>query len=253
MALLYRDRKVKGIADLLRSIKKTDGKHDCLWLRGHASVDWSLIPSVGRKAETATAEMVFLKRFKQNAFRLLEHPPQTEWEWLFLMQHYRVPTRLLDWTESPLVALYFAVSDADHAAADAALWCLLPTELNKKTGITFKHPKEIPFFDEEQDNPLRGYLPSVIAREQSSSLKPAAGIAVRNSPRISAQLGVFTITHREQVSLEAIDDGKHLWRFIIPAAAKKDILRELAYLKVSNFTVFPELDRVSSAVTEGLQ
>ena len=54
--------------------------------------------------------------------------------WLTLMQHYGLPTRLLDWSESPLVALYFALSSDEDAKADAAVWVLNPMKLNKKVG-----------------------------------------------------------------------------------------------------------------------
>ena len=69
--------------------------------------------------------MQLIKRFKQNAFQFLDLVPKDEWEWIFLMQHYRVPTRLLDWTESPLIGLYFAVSDkaVKRVQTAAALWC----------------------------------------------------------------------------------------------------------------------------------
>jgi hypothetical protein len=56
--------------------------------------------------------------------------PQNSWEWYFLMQHSGAPTRLLDWTEGALIALYFAVRNKLDAT-DAAVWVLDPWSLNE--------------------------------------------------------------------------------------------------------------------------
>jgi hypothetical protein len=55
--------------------------------------------------------------------------PDDYFGWLFLAQHYGLPTRLLDWSESPLVALYFAVTEG-HEDHDGCVWALWPGGLN---------------------------------------------------------------------------------------------------------------------------
>ena len=65
-----------------------------------------------------------------------------------------------------------------------------------------------------------------------------------------AQLGTFTINHRLHTPLEEIGTSSHVWRWIVPAAAKRKILRELVLLGISALTLFPELDRVADITRE---
>jgi len=101
------------------------------WWRGQADASWNLVPSLYRKG-FAVKESNINNRFRMLAKARYAHCPSEDdlFAWLFLMQHYRLPTRLLDWSESPLVALYFAIEDEARDEADGALWALLPTRLN---------------------------------------------------------------------------------------------------------------------------
>jgi hypothetical protein len=67
---------------------------------------------------------------------------------------------------------------------------------------------------------------------------------------MAAQLGTFTINHRLHTPIEDIGEGKHVWRWIVPGAAKGKILKELAVLGISALTLFPELDRVADLTRE---
>ncbi len=242
----FRDRKVKKIADLLRVLEDQIDEDSLVWFRGQSNSTWKLVPGLGRNVGDAAAEMALIKRFKQNAVPHLTNRPSTEWEWLFLMQHYRLKTRLLDWTESPLAGLYFAAKESHEN--DGALWCIDPVALNRHANVRFEHSLEIPAAD--HDTILESYLPLTIASETTSDLSPIAAMASRSSPRIAAQLGTFTINHREFTPIEEVKEKDHVWRLIIPRESKIQILKELRYLKYTKLTLFPELDSVAEEAQE---
>jgi hypothetical protein len=165
------------------------------------------------------------------------------------MQHYGVPTRLLDWTESPLVALWFAVEDEELDEFDGCLWGLKPLELNGIARLKPEFAKDIPCFGEDAE--LENYMPTQVGVGISSNT-PAAAIGSRQFDRVYAQFGVFTITHRDQVDLAELEGGVCVQKFRIPADRKPEIRAELGYLRVTRSTVFPELGNVASEAQEGL-
>jgi hypothetical protein len=240
---------IGSIAELLEALPDDLATAQHIWYRGVSNTAYDLLPSLARFGGLP-AEATLLKRFKQNALPQIISRPTTEWEWLFLMQHHGLPTRLLDWTENPLVALYFSVTnnspDADNR--DGAFWLLSPVELNKHSKVIFDGV-DIPGFDE--DEALVGYQPSQI-KVQKHSLGPIAAIATRNNPRIQMQMGVFTVSHLE---ITAINHPSHdfVWKYVIPADRKAIIRSELKLLNMTKMALFPDLNSVAEHAKELLR
>jgi hypothetical protein len=168
------------------------------------------------------------------------------------MRHHDVPTRLLDWTESPPAALFFAVNSLKSATKneshDGAFWILYPTRLNEDAGIKLTRAADLPIFEPE-DKYMRNYMPSVLAQEAMTRLKPAAGLAIRQSRRMERQHSVFTVTHRDQVSVEG-RKSSHLLKYIVPSSEKQRIRGELHALRFTRLSLFPDLDNVGRATRD---
>lgn len=245
------DKIIKSIADMVSELRKAiDPKRGPTWCRGHADASWKLQPHYDR-LKSPLKETELLNKFRQNANLLLAHAPAAPFDfgWMFLMQHYGVPTRLLDWTESPLVALYFAVEDQNpkNQKKDGALWVLFPLELNQYS------TKSLVYIPSFEDDWLANYSVDQYSKEKDNGILPIAAIATRNNPRIQAQLGVFTLSHLKKTPIEEIEGGRHCIRFIIPTAAKVRLRQELRILGITRFQIFPELTSIGDNLREQLK
>ncbi len=244
--MFFNERKIHSVNELLTAVESHArlANRTPIWYRGSTNHRHSLVPSIGRSPFKLEQEGALINAFKQNAIQFVDYRPQSEWEWLFLARHHSIPTRLLDWSESPLIGLYFAINGigdlTKNDRRDGALWLLLPAELNQQAGITSTNKYDLPIFEDDNIN-LRNYRPSIMASERATRLTPAAGIAIRHSKRMQAQFSVFTVTHRDQTPLESLGDGRHIGRYIIPANAKARIRRQLLALRLDELGVLPEL------------
>lgn len=215
------------------------------WFRGHGDVSWSLQPGWYRLPTSPAksvgdeyySEASLLETFKLRAPIYLERIPATDWEWLFLMQHYGLPTRLLDWTESSLIALYFAVRDND-GETDAAVWAMSPWGLNHESfGKYVLFPAD--------DARANDHAPVRDGQKLKGRL-PLAITPVRASQRIAAQRGMFTIHGREPDALDRIAHRNtaaphFVRRIVIPRQEIAIVRRELAISGISESLIFPEL------------
>lgn len=170
----------------------------------------------------------------------------TKFEWLLLARHYGLPTRLLDWSYSPLIALFFAVEDPRYNDSDGCIWALWSTELNleqlghhKLVDPSWPHVQEI--LEVACSGATQGTLPIALA------------IAARQIDlRMLAQQSTFTM-HGNDADVRDIGSTKTiLAQCVVPAQCKASIPKLLYRLGISRSMVFPDLAGLSRELIDHL-
>jgi len=207
------------------------------WFRGQSSAAHKLVPSFYRiENDGEIDEDDFRDEFSLKAFPYLQQMrAEGDWESYALMQHYGLPTRLLDWSEAALVALYFAVSGTP-TMNNAAVWMLHPWTLNELS-------MNYEWILDSGDDRVADYLPDVFTGRDDIPNDPIALQIPYNSPRITAQRGLFTIHGRKKTPLEEVmaPRSDRLVKIQIPADRVIAMRRQLYTAGVSEAALFPEL------------
>jgi len=246
---------------------RLDGNRSPIWFRGCGdAVNHSLTPSLYRHAprtallDVREMELESMALFKQRSvpFRSLV-PNERSWDQLFIMQHYGVPSRLLDWSESPFAALFFALTSAprdaagNHSSTAVAIWMLDPAEWNKHSLRDVGGKADILSFDSPD---AKSYEP-ITDSTRAWGLEPIALFGTYNSPRIVAQRGTFTIAGTELAGMERLFDSKTypaetLQRLVIPSANIGPILSTLVRIGNVDSVFFPDLDGLAREIRRRL-
>lgn len=258
-----------------------------IWFRGHANASYRLVPSAlrstsaltdgrGNKVEdgqiviseggevTGVSPENMFYEFKSRAVPFLEREPANNFEWMFLMQHYGVPTRLLDWTTNALVALFFAIEsnpsskeerlydcspeeqflDNDEFCTEgAAIFAMSPSEFNNcsllspsKIYICEDYDRWSHYFDPMNNHNRDNFLPIAV---QSSHI----------DTRIRSQSGHFTLHGANIWELDYYNDLREILnKIFIPYEVVPQMLRDLQGLGITESFIYPGLESLSRDV-----
>jgi len=233
-----------------------------IWYRGCGDSSYKLIPSLYRhksikdSVDFAAFEHSLMIRFIQRSVPFCDKSITEGWDSFFFMQHYGVPTRLLDWTENPFIAFYFAVMSAKYKVtkkgikftSPASVWILDPVAWNR---YALKHESYDKGVLSTPDEQLKGYKPAETASKINNL--PVALNGIHNSSRIVAQRGVFTIFGRDKSSMEKIfERDKFPKNSLIKVTFKEEFLYDMKQSilnhGITESVVFPDLDGLAREI-----
>lgn len=244
-------RSVSEFVERVGALKKQWAEKDeswGLWYRGHQKAYWPLLPKLYRElaaTENAhTSDDEIREDFIKRAPSLTDRKPDNPWEWYFLMQHYGVPTRLLDWSESALVGLYFAIKN-NQGYHDAAVWVLDPWSLNKHAvGRDEVLPPGSPGLSTDDRRRYSRWLPDRFKTKARWPTSPVAVYPNYIDRRIIAQKSCFTIHGARRTTLEEllVKRGDRLAKLNIPSYHVDQIKEQLQMSGIDESTVFPDLE-----------
>lgn len=221
-----------------------------LWFRGASDMSYGLIPGLYRE-ECRASESTLVHAFLVGYRGYVGDTPDNPWDLYSMMQHHGLPTRLLDWSRSPLNALYFALSADPERVSERVVWAMDPHKLNLLTiGIesTFcpsgLASRAIRIGNEVVN--LDAYLPEALDALDHFNLPkgPVAIEARYTNARIRSQLGCFTLHGCDVEPIEHYfpHDSKYLFRLVIAPSRRIDVLEDLHTLGVNEESIFQDLD-----------
>lgn len=224
-----------------------DGNYEPPWFRGAGDARFKLLPGLYRSSEGKErfADDELRSEFRRKALPLVAgRTPRDEWEWYFLMQHYRAPTRLLDWTDAALVALYFALTawhppnSSQESPSKPAVWALNPFALNRNR---YFGPANT---DSEG---LEKYLPLPYSHNRPPQY-PLVLDPNFIAQRMLVQHSHFTIHGKDLRALDEMRDELSLQKDLLKVTidADKDgieyLQQQLAINGITETTIFPDLE-----------
>ena len=260
----FEEKKPNSFTEFVDIIEKLkDRSPSQLWYRGCGKSKYNLTPRLYRPTtkkkrieELANIEIQLMTRFRQRGIPFHNRSLEDDWDALFFMQHYGIPTRLLDWTENPFIALYFAVMSAQFEISEmgmrfkypAAVWVLDPACWNRHA---LKHMTYDQGILSTIDGPMKAYKPSSTSDDLGEL--PVALYGAHNSPRIVAQRGVFIIFGKNMLPLEKLYQKNGfpkdcLFKIILSKRILPKMRQSILNHGITESVVFPDLEGLAKEI-----
>lgn len=195
----------------------------------------------------AKLERHLLRNFKKYAHTNVLSG-QSNWNWLALAQHHGLPSRLLDWTYSPYVALHFAMNDLQSFNNDGVIWVLNYVKLNQYLPQKLKA-----VIEKEDSNTFTAEMLDSVCRtlDELDALNEEPFLLFLEPPsldnRIVNQFALFSLLSSSTALLDdwLEDHDQYYHRVIIPAELKWEIRDKLDQANITERVLFPGLDGLS--------
>lgn len=211
------------------------------------------LSDAGYRLETALMRLrgdyANLERHLIRNFRKYAHGSLVErdslWHWVSVAQHYGLPTRMLDWTNSPFVALHFATCNLDKFDRDGAVWVVDYTRAHQLLPPALRRALEEEGANVFTVEMLSRQVPDYASLHQLST---DAFVLFLEPPsidqRIYNQYAFFSVASDSQMALDDwLVDHPELWRkIIIPAELKWEVRDKVDLANINERTLFPGLE-----------
>jgi hypothetical protein len=216
--------------------------------RGLSDATYPLVSGLMRLDGNYTEmEPHLLRNFRKYAHRNIVER-DTSWHWLSLAQHRGLPTRLLDWTVSPLVAAHFATAETEQFDRDGVIWMVNARKVHRLLPDALKSAVDKEGADYFTVEMLARAVPNLADLD---ALAPPCFVIFFEPPsiddRITNQYGLFSVMPDPTACMdEWLKDRPDVWRkIIIPARLKWEVRDKLDQANITERVLFPGLDGLS--------
>jgi hypothetical protein len=204
----------------------------------------SLVRLAASRADVSRLELALLRNFRKYAHAQSSSGVDSIWHWLALAQHHGLPTRMTDWTYSPLVALHFATEDPRTYDMDGVVWCVNFVQANTRLPRRLRALLE----EEHSDTFTIEMLAEFPSLREFDALAREPFVLFLEPPSLDArilnQFALFSLMPGASLAMgEWLEAHPDLCRrVVIPADLKWEIRDKLDQANVNERTLFPGLD-----------